>query len=82
VPDRMAVTNAVSTFVATLIGRPVDPDEPLISSQLLESIAAVRLIAFIEESLGVTVEDDDLALANFDTVRAIVALVNERAATV
>jgi methoxymalonate biosynthesis acyl carrier protein len=71
-------TSVVAEYVAKLAGKPVDPDEAIISSGLLESIAAVQLIAFVEASFGVVVEDEDLLLANFDSVDAIVALVRSK----
>jgi methoxymalonate biosynthesis acyl carrier protein len=74
------VDGRVAAYVRDLVGRAVAPDEPIISSQLLESIAAVQLVDFVEGELGVTVEDEDLVLENFDSVRAIVALARRRAA--
>ena len=61
-----------------LAGRQVEPHEAIISSQLLDSIAAVQLIDFIERSFAVFVDDEDLVLANFDSVDAIVALVRTK----
>jgi methoxymalonate biosynthesis acyl carrier protein len=69
----------VGDYVHRLAGRPVAADEAIISSGLLESIAAVQLIHFVENELGVTVEDDDISLANFDSVQAITALVRAKA---
>ena len=44
-----------------------DADEPL----HLDSLAMMKLVAFLESNLGFTVEDDQLVLANFENVRAI-----------
>jgi acyl carrier protein len=44
-----------------------DADEPL----HLDSLAMMKLVAFLESNLGFTVEDDQLVLANFESVRAI-----------
>jgi methoxymalonate biosynthesis acyl carrier protein len=74
------VDGRVAAYVRDLVGRAVAPDEPIISSQLLESIAAVQLVDFVESELGVTVADEDLVLENFDSVDAIVALARRRAA--
>lgn len=74
------VDGRVAAYVRDLVGRAVAPDEPIISSQLLESIAAVQLVDFVESELGVTVADEDLVLDNFDSVDAIVALARRRAA--
>ncbi|WP_185928134.1 phosphopantetheine-binding protein [Mesorhizobium sp. M6A.T.Ce.TU.016.01.1.1] len=69
---------AITAYVCRLAGRQVEPHEAIISSQLLESIAAVQLIDFIERSFAVVVDDEDLVLANFDSVDAIVALVRAK----
>jgi acyl carrier protein len=70
--------SAIAAYVHRLVGRPVEPQEPIISSQLLESIAAVQLIDFVERSFAVLIDDEDLVLANFDSVNAIVALVRTK----
>ncbi len=44
-----------------------DPDEDL----HLDSLNMLRLIAFFESDLGVTVEDDQLVVDNFANLRAI-----------
>jgi len=44
-----------------------DPDEDL----HLDSLSMLRLIAFFESDLGVTVEDDQLVVDNFVNLRAI-----------
>ena len=62
-------------YVDSLAGRRVEVDEPIISSRLLESIAAVQLIDFVESRFGVTVDDEDLVLSNFDSTAAVIALV-------
>jgi acyl carrier protein len=70
------------TFVETLAGCEVESGDALISSRLLESLAAVQLIDFVEAEFDMTVDDDDIVLANFDSVDAIVALVHSRTAPV
>jgi len=69
---------AIAVYVHRLAGRPVEPHEAILSSQLLESIAAVQLIDYIERSFAVVIDDDDLVLANFDSVDAIAALVRAK----
>ena len=76
--DTGTVTTAIAAYVQRLAGRSVEPDEKLISSQLLESIAAVQLIDFVERTFAVVIDDEDLVLANFDSVDAIVALVRAK----
>lgn len=57
-------------------GRPdLAGDEPLLESGILDSLAILKLLAFIEESFGVTVPDEDFDPANFETLEAIEALI-------
>lgn len=70
--------SVITAYVDGLAGRPVERQEPLISSQVLESIAAVQLIDFLERSFALVIDDVDLVLANFDSVDAILALVRSK----
>ena len=56
----------------------VGDDESLLASGLLDSLAMVQLLAFIESQFHVTVDDDDLAPENFETINAIVKFVNSK----
>src|SRR5437899_13002316 len=60
-----------------------DPDESL----HLDSFGVIRLVAFLENELGYRVEDDELILQNFATLRNLGELLanktpNEHTATV
>jgi acyl carrier protein len=44
-----------------------DADDP----PRLESLAMMRLGSFLESEIGYTVEDDELTLQNFESVRSI-----------
>ncbi len=44
-----------------------DADEPL----RLDPMAIMRLVSFLESEIGCTVEDDELTLQNFESVRSI-----------
>jgi acyl carrier protein len=50
----------------------------LIASGLLDSLALLRLIEFVEEQFGVTVEDDELLPENFQTIDAIRHFVEQK----
>jgi methoxymalonate biosynthesis acyl carrier protein len=47
----------------------------------VNSLFAVQLVAFVENSLGVKVEDIDLDLANFNSVNAICGFVKQKSTT-
>ena len=44
-----------------------DPDEPL----QIDSLGLIRLVAFLENDLGIRVEDEELIAENFATLRKI-----------
>jgi methoxymalonate biosynthesis acyl carrier protein len=52
----------------------------LLTSGMLDSIAAVGLIAYLEKRFGCQVLDEDLEIANFDSIDAITALVTRKVA--
>jgi methoxymalonate biosynthesis acyl carrier protein len=75
------VTAVVREFIIRLSGRPgIEDDRPLISGGVLDSIAAVQMVDFVERTFGVEVTDEDLELVNFDSVRGLAALVTRRVA--
>lgn len=52
---------------------PIDPDENLFTSGLVDSVGVVRLIAHLKAQLGVKVPPPDLIPDNFRTVRVMAA---------
>lgn len=56
----------------------LDPDESLISSGVIDSLAILRLIAFVEDTFGVTVADEDVVPENFETARIITEFIQAR----
>lgn len=49
-------------------------DDNIFALGYVTSIFAMRLLNFIESTAGIAVADEDIALANFSTVDALVAL--------
>ena len=46
-------------------------DEPLLTPQLIDSLGSFRMIAFIEETFPITIEDTDMVPENFETLNAV-----------
>ncbi|SEN81161.1 Acyl carrier protein [Gemmobacter aquatilis] len=57
----------------------IAPETELFSSGLLDSVAMMTIIAFVEEQAGIEVRPADVTLENFDTVQAIVAYAHAEA---
>jgi acyl carrier protein len=56
----------------------LDPDQSLISSNLLDSLALLRLIAFIEEQFGVEIHDGEVIPNNFQTINHMKVLIENK----
>jgi acyl carrier protein len=56
----------------------LDPDQSLITSGIVDSLALLRLIAFIEEQFSVKVEDEEVIPDNFDTITIMKNFVEQK----
>lgn len=75
------VTSTVRQFITRLSGRPgIRDDRPLISDGVLDSVAAVQMVDFVERTFSIEIADEDLELVNFDSIQGLVGLVNRRLA--
>ena len=71
------ITGEIRQYLGKLSGLPeVADDMPLISGRVLDSLAAVQIVVYVERTFGIEIADEDLELANFDTVNGLVALVH------
>jgi len=53
-------------------------DTPLMESNILDSIAFLNLVEFLEEQFGLGIDDTDLKRSNFETVDVICAFVRKK----
>ena len=79
----MNVTVPIERFIVderTLGGRRTrsDPDESLISSGILDSLSLLRLIVYIEEQFGLTIEDSEVIPDNFETLNSMNYFINSK----
>ncbi|MCS6774524.1 MAG: acyl carrier protein [Thermoflexales bacterium] len=76
------LTAALSSYIAgTILKNPkrvIRPDEPLISSGLIDSFHLVDLGLFVEERFGVRLDDSELNAQTFDTLAQLAALIQQR----
>ncbi len=52
-------------------------DDPLIESELLDSIAIMQVVVFCEQVFEFEIPDEQLKPENFGTIRAIAAMVEQ-----
>jgi acyl carrier protein len=60
-----------------------DPDEltertPLITGGILDSITTLKLVVFLEEHFGITLEAHEAGVEHLDSIRQIAALIAEK----
>ena len=67
--DRLAPTSGRSEIA---------DDDDLIDSGVIDSLGIFQLVAFLEESFGVSIGDEEITPENFASVMAIERLVAER----
>ena len=53
-------------------------DDPLLETGIINSFGIVETVSFIEKEFGITIGDPDIVPENFDSVRAIMNLVNSK----
>ncbi len=77
-----SIADLLSTKIADKIlkqpGRVISMDEPLISSGLIDSFSLVDLAIIVEDEFGVRIDDSELNADTFDTLDALVKLIESR----
>lgn len=56
----------------------IDPDADLIEQRVIDSLAILKLVTFLEESCGIKVLDEDIVPENFKSVNDLVRFVEEK----
>ena len=72
----------LSSFIAEKIlkqpNRALAPDQPLISSGLIDSFNLMDLALYIEDTFGVRIEDTELNADTFDNLTQLTSLIESR----
>jgi len=72
----------LSTFLANDVlkqpARVISPDEPLISSGLIDSFSLMDVALFVEDNFGVRIEDTELNADTFDNLTQLASLIESR----
>lgn len=56
----------------------INPDESLISKGIVDSLALLQLISFIEDEFGVKIDDAEMIPENFQTINDMKALLKRK----
>jgi acyl carrier protein len=54
------------------------PDDSLLDTGLIDSTGVLELVAFLEETFAISVEDEELVPANLDSITRIAAFVGRK----
>lgn len=60
----------------------IEPDENLLADGMIDSLGMVRLVAFIEDELGVRVPPEDFIIEHFQSLSTISGYVEQHGASV
>jgi acyl carrier protein len=78
-----SVEEAIRTFIAEKIlfsdngyGHP--DDASFLEEGIVDSMGIMELVMFVEETFGITVEDEELVPDNFDSVSKLAAYIRRR----
>lgn len=56
----------------------MDDEESFLEAGVVDSLGVLELVTFVEESFGITVPDDDVIPANFDSVDKLSAYIDRK----
>ncbi|WP_394849555.1 acyl carrier protein [Pendulispora brunnea] len=61
-------------------GHELSDEDDIFSLGFVNSMFAIQLVNFVEHEFGIEIENEDMELDNFRSVRALVALVHKKKA--
>ena len=59
-------------------GRIITPEEPIISSGLIDSFSLMDLALYVEDTFGVRIDDTELNASTFDSLNQLASLIESR----
>ena len=80
----MSHTQEVITILAEVLNlgqrkNLLQPDSPLLGSiPELDSMAVINVLTALEDHFGITIDDDDISAATFNTVATLTAYVEQK----
>jgi acyl carrier protein len=76
--DRKTVlTEFVKNEVMRNKNAKLNEDEDLLSAGILDSLAILQLVAYIEDQFGIKVPDEDVVFENFQSINALTAYLEQ-----
>ena len=76
------ITTTLAKHIAEKIikqpNRVITPDEPIISSGLIDSFSLIDLALYVEDTFGVRIDDTELNANTFDSLNQLTSLIQSR----
>ena len=74
-----SIEKVLLTEIAAGMGRKsLAPDEDLLEQGIIDSLGLMKLIAFMEETFGIKIMDDEIVPENFQSLNSMVTLVERQ----
>jgi len=70
----------IRAYIRSKIAQPLEDCDDLFDLGLVDSLFGLRLVSFVEQKFGITVDGDDLDIANFCSIDALTAFVTAKGA--
>ena len=68
----------LSTFIIEESPAPLDNDQSFLESGIIDSTGMLELVSFVEEQVGIKIEDEELVPANLDSVNNVVRFIERK----
>lgn len=62
-------------------GKLVDEDTNLFEADIIDSMGLIELVVFIEAEFGIPIDQEDLKIQNFKTIRSVANIIKARRQT-
>lgn len=77
----METKNAIRDFLVDTLkfsggSKVLTDDYPLLEKGVVDSLAMLKIVAFIEDEFGVEIDEEELVSDNFSTIETIASLVD------
>jgi acyl carrier protein len=76
----MSVLERIRGYVTGSIAAPVADDSDIFELGLVDSLYALQLVGFVEQEFAISVDGDDLDIANFCSIAALSEFVTAKCA--
>ena len=74
----MDIANRIKPLVEEITFKSVEIDEPLYTSNLIDSMGTVDLAMMLEDEFGIKIDTRDIIESNFDSIRKLVNYIKSR----